>query len=39
VADAVAAAKNDSADNDLIFIGGSNFVVADALPLFFPSIE
>ena len=39
VADAVSAAKNASTDNDLIFIGGSNFVVADALPLFFPSIE
>ncbi len=39
VATAVETAKNDSADNDLIFIGGSNFVVADALPLFFTSIE
>jgi len=31
VADAVAAAKGDAADDDFIFIGGSSFIVADAL--------
>jgi dihydrofolate synthase/folylpolyglutamate synthase len=34
VADAVHAAKKKATENDLIFIGGSSFVVADALPLF-----
>lgn len=31
VATALRAAKNDSADNDLIFVGGSCFIVADLL--------
>jgi dihydrofolate synthase/folylpolyglutamate synthase len=31
VAEAVAAAKKNAGDNDLIFIGGSTFVVAEAL--------
>ena len=31
VADAIAAAKGDAADDDFIFIGGSSFIVADAL--------
>ena len=34
VEDAVKAAKENAGENDLIFIGGSSFVVADALPLF-----
>jgi dihydrofolate synthase/folylpolyglutamate synthase len=34
VADAVNAAKENAGEHDLIFIGGSSFVVADALPLF-----
>lgn len=34
VAEAVAAAIKNADENDLIFIGGSSFVVADALPLF-----
>ena len=34
VSEAVKAAINDSSPNDMIFIGGSTFVVADALPLF-----
>ena len=34
VQDAVNAAKENAGENDLIFIGGSSFVVADALPLF-----
>ncbi|MFA7154749.1 MAG: folylpolyglutamate synthase/dihydrofolate synthase family protein [Proteiniphilum sp.] len=34
VEDAVAAAMQNADENDLIFIGGSSFVVADALPLF-----
>lgn len=34
VADAVHTAKKKATANDLIFIGGSSFVVADALPLF-----
>jgi dihydrofolate synthase/folylpolyglutamate synthase len=31
VKSAIAAAKGDASENDLIFIGGSNFIVADAL--------
>ena len=34
VRDAVNKAKENAGENDLIFIGGSSFVVADALPLF-----
>jgi dihydrofolate synthase/folylpolyglutamate synthase len=34
VSEAIHAAKEDAGENDLIFIGGSSFVVADALPLF-----
>ncbi|QRX63947.1 bifunctional folylpolyglutamate synthase/dihydrofolate synthase [Dysgonomonadaceae bacterium zrk40] len=34
VAEAVAAAMKNADENDLIFIGGSSFVVADTLPLF-----
>lgn len=34
VAQAVATAIKNADENDLIFIGGSSFVVADALPLF-----
>ncbi len=34
VAEAIQAAKENAGENDLIFIGGSSFVVADALPLF-----
>lgn len=34
VAEAVAAAMKNADENDLIFIGGSSFVVADVLPLF-----
>jgi dihydrofolate synthase/folylpolyglutamate synthase len=34
VKEAVEAAKENADKNDLIFIGGSSFVVADALPLF-----
>jgi len=34
VSEAVHAAKENAGENDLIFIGGSSFVVADALPLF-----
>jgi len=34
VTQAVAAAIKNADENDLIFIGGSSFVVADALPLF-----
>lgn len=34
VKQAVDKAVNDSDPNDLIFIGGSNFIVGDALPLF-----
>lgn len=34
VAQAVAAAMQNADEDDLIFIGGSSFVVADALPLF-----
>ncbi len=34
VAEAVKAAKENADKNDLIFIGGSSFIVADALPLF-----
>ena len=34
VSSAVTAAKENADKNDLIFIGGSSFVVADALPLF-----
>jgi dihydrofolate synthase/folylpolyglutamate synthase len=34
VVEAIHAAKENANENDLIFIGGSSFVVADALPLF-----
>lgn len=34
VAQAVEKAQKTAAENDFIFIGGSNFIVADALPLF-----
>lgn len=34
VYEAVGAAKENADKNDLIFIGGSSFIVADALPLF-----
>lgn len=34
VPEAIRAAKENAGENDLIFIGGSSFVVADALPLF-----
>lgn len=34
VAKAIAAAKENADKNDLIFIGGSSFIVADTLPLF-----
>lgn len=34
VPQAVAAAQKNADENDFIFIGGSNFIVADALPLF-----
>jgi len=34
VKDALNSAKENAGENDLIFIGGSSFVVADALPLF-----
>jgi dihydrofolate synthase/folylpolyglutamate synthase len=34
VRDAVACAMEKANDNDMIFIGGSTFVVAEALPLF-----
>ena len=34
VVEAVKNAKENAGENDLIFIGGSSFVVADALPLF-----
>ncbi|MEN6588376.1 MAG: folylpolyglutamate synthase/dihydrofolate synthase family protein [Proteiniphilum sp.] len=34
VTEAVKKAKENAGENDLIFIGGSSFVVADALPLF-----
>lgn len=34
VPEAILAAKENAGENDLIFIGGSSFVVADALPLF-----
>ncbi|HOV71032.1 MAG TPA: folylpolyglutamate synthase/dihydrofolate synthase family protein [Dysgonamonadaceae bacterium] len=34
VAEAVHAARTKATENDFIFIGGSSFVVADALPLF-----
>jgi len=36
VRSAVAAAKSDASENDLIFIGGSTFIVADALKCVFP---
>lgn len=35
VQEAVEAAKENADKNDLIFIGGSSFIVADALPLFY----
>jgi len=31
---AVRAAQKNATDSDLIFIGGSNYVVGEALPLF-----
>jgi dihydrofolate synthase/folylpolyglutamate synthase len=34
VAEATGAAKESADENDLIFIGGSSFIVADALPLY-----
>lgn len=34
VSEAIHAAKENAGEDDLIFIGGSSFVVADALPLF-----
>ena len=34
VSDAIKAAKENADNDDLIFIGGSSFIVADALPLF-----
>ena len=34
VSDAIGAAKENADKNDLIFIGGSSFIVADTLPLF-----
>ena len=34
VIEAIEAAKENADKNDLIFIGGSSFIVADALPLF-----
>jgi dihydrofolate synthase/folylpolyglutamate synthase len=34
VASAIEAAKENADEDDLIFIGGSSFIVADALPLF-----
>lgn len=34
VTEAILAAKENAEENDLVFIGGSSFVVADALPLF-----
>lgn len=34
VSSAVKAAKENAGENDFIFIGGSSFIVADALPLF-----
>lgn len=34
ISDAIESAKGKANENDLIFIGGSSFVVADALPLF-----
>lgn len=36
VPQAVAAAQQKAANKDLIFIGGSSFIVADALPLWLP---
>ncbi len=32
--DAIAVARHDAEEQDIIFIGGSNYVVAEALPLF-----
>ncbi|MFA5695663.1 MAG: bifunctional folylpolyglutamate synthase/dihydrofolate synthase, partial [Proteiniphilum sp.] len=34
VTEAVVAAVKNADENDLIFIGGSSFVVAEALPLY-----
>jgi len=34
VSTAINAAKENADENDFIFIGGSSFIVADALPLF-----
>jgi dihydrofolate synthase/folylpolyglutamate synthase len=34
VTEALLAAKENADENEIIFIGGSSFVVADALPLF-----
>lgn len=36
---AVRAALQDSTTDDLIFIGGSTFIVADAYPLFHPEVN
>lgn len=35
VSEAIKAAQKNADENDFIFIGGSNFVVADALPIFY----
>ena len=35
VEDAVNAALADSAPDDMVFIGGSTFIVAEAIPLFY----
>ncbi len=34
ISDAISSAKRNADENDIIFIGGSSFIVADALPLF-----
>ncbi len=34
ISEAIAAAQKNANENDFIFIGGSSFIVADALPLF-----
>ena len=39
VVEAVKKAQEQAGAEDLIFIGGSNFIVADALPLFFGEEE
>ena len=38
VAEAIEAARKDAADNDILFIGGSNYVVGEALPLFWSGV-